>query len=140
MPRPRKSRVVCCDPPYTLYKPAGVKKSELECVVVTLDEYEAMRLADQEGLYHEEASQIMDVSRQTFSNILASAHHKTAEALCSGKMLRIEGGDVVYGGNCFHNRCRRGFGGYSNSEAAGLASKRSIPIQELEQPADKPED
>jgi hypothetical protein len=63
-------------------------------VVVTLDEFEAVRLADLEELYQEQAAERMGVSRPTFSRIIDSAHRKIAEALVSGKNLRIEGGSV----------------------------------------------
>jgi predicted DNA-binding protein (UPF0251 family) len=81
-------------PDILYFKPAGIAASELDEVTLTLDEMEAVRLADLEGLYHEEASFRMNVSRQTFANILNAAHRKTAEALICGKALRIEGGNV----------------------------------------------
>jgi len=62
----------------------------LEEVVLELEEVEAIRLADGEGLYQVQAASLMGVSRQTFANILDSAHRKLAEALLHGKALRIE--------------------------------------------------
>jgi uncharacterized protein len=77
---------------------------ELDEVVMTLDEFEAMRLADLEGLYQEQAAEQMNVSRTTFSRIIDAAHRKIADALVHGKALRIEGGPVqVEGQRC----CRR---------------------------------
>ena len=73
---------------------------------MTLDEFEAVRLADLEGLYQEQAAEQMKVSRPTFSRIIDSAHRKTADALVHGKALRIEGGPVrIEGGRCcrLHN-------------------------------------
>jgi predicted DNA-binding protein (UPF0251 family) len=67
---------------------------DLEDVTVTVDELEAIRLADLEGLYQEEAAKKMDVSRQTFGRIVESAHRKIAEALVTGKALKIEGGEI----------------------------------------------
>ena len=61
---------------------------------MTLDEFEALRLADLEGQYQEQAAERMGVSRSTFGRILDSAHHKVAEVLIEGKALRIEGGPV----------------------------------------------
>lgn len=61
---------------------------------MTLDELEALRLADYEGLYHEQGAERMSVSRPTFGRILEAARRKTAEALVYGKSLRIEGGPV----------------------------------------------
>jgi predicted DNA-binding protein (UPF0251 family) len=72
----------------------GIPRRELEEQVMTLDEFEAMRLADLDGLYHEEAARQMNVSRPTLSRIIDSAHRKIADALVHGKALRIEGGPV----------------------------------------------
>ncbi len=57
---------------------------------MSLDEFEAIRLADHEGLYQEEAAGRMDVSRATFGRILDSARGKVADAIVNGKALRIE--------------------------------------------------
>jgi uncharacterized protein len=62
----------------------------LEEVCLSLDELEAIRLADFEGLYHEEAAGRMKVSRQTLGRILSQARRKVAEALIEGKALKIE--------------------------------------------------
>ena len=62
----------------------------LEEVVIRMDELEAIRLADFEGLYHEEAARRMEISRATFGRILNEARHKVAEAIMGGKALRIE--------------------------------------------------
>jgi len=78
-----------------LFKPAGIPASSLEEVVLALDELEALRLADLEGQYQEEAAQKMNISRQTFGRIIETARHKVAEALIHGKVLRIEGGVVA---------------------------------------------
>jgi predicted DNA-binding protein (UPF0251 family) len=65
----------------------------LEDVILTVDEFEAIRLADLESLYQEKAAEKMNVSRQTFGRIIESAHKKVAEALVQGKALKIEGGE-----------------------------------------------
>jgi predicted DNA-binding protein (UPF0251 family) len=65
---------------------------------MTLDELEAIRLTDLEGLYQEQAAVALGVSRQTLGNILKSAHAKVAEALVQAKALRIEGGTVQCSG------------------------------------------
>lgn len=95
MPRPCKCRRVCAGPRASYFKPSGIPVSELEEVVLTIDEYEAVRLADLEGKYQEEAAAEMSVSRQTFGNIVASARKKLADALTNVKALRIEGGSVM---------------------------------------------
>jgi predicted DNA-binding protein (UPF0251 family) len=66
----------------------------LEEVILALDELEAVRLADLEGLYQEDAARKMNVSRQTFGNIVNSAHKKIADVLLNAKALKIEGGAV----------------------------------------------
>jgi predicted DNA-binding protein (UPF0251 family) len=70
---------------------------ELEEVVISLDEFEAIRLADLDGMYQEAAAEQMGVSRPTFSRIIEAAHQKVADALVHGKRLRIEGGTVRTG-------------------------------------------
>jgi predicted DNA-binding protein (UPF0251 family) len=80
----------------------------LDEVVMTLDEFEAIRLADLDGLYQESAAAQMGVSRPTFSRIAAEAHRKVADALVHGKALRIEGGPVqVAGHRCCDAHDRR---------------------------------
>jgi predicted DNA-binding protein (UPF0251 family) len=76
------------------FKPRGIPLSSLEEVVLSVDEFEAIRLADLEGLYQEQAAERMKVSRQTFGRIIESAHRKVAEVLVTGKALKIEGGEV----------------------------------------------
>ena len=92
--RPKRCRKVCGSPDPRCFKPRGIPSSELEENVLSLDEFEAMRLADLEGMYHEDAARMMDISRQTFGRILSSARKKTADAIVNVKLLAIEGGDV----------------------------------------------
>jgi predicted DNA-binding protein (UPF0251 family) len=81
-------------PVASIFKPVGIPVRELEQVVMTLDEFEALRLASLNGLYQEQAAEEMNISRPTFSRIIESAHRKVADALVHGKALRIEGGLV----------------------------------------------
>jgi uncharacterized protein len=97
MPRPFCSRNIAGRPPVAVFKPLGVPMRELDEIVMTLDEFEAIRLADLDGLYQEQAAGQMRVSRATFSRIIDSAHGKVADALVHGKALRIEGGPVHMG-------------------------------------------
>jgi len=94
MSRPRRCRRVEVAPEVVYFKPRGVPLRVLEEISLGHDELEAIRLADLEGLYQEEAAEQMSVSRPTFGRILESAHRKLAEALCHGMAIRIEGGDV----------------------------------------------
>jgi len=95
MARPPKTRIICCSPSATYFKPRGIPLSELEEVVLSADEIEALRLADIDCLYHANAAGCMCVSRQTFGNILRAAHRKVADALVNSKALKIEGGHVM---------------------------------------------
>lgn len=95
MPRPFCMRHVDVAPSATYYKPAGIPMRELAEVVVTLDELEALRLADLQGLYQEQAAERMQISRPTFARVVESARKKVADALINGKALRLEGGPVI---------------------------------------------
>jgi predicted DNA-binding protein (UPF0251 family) len=77
---------------------------QLEQVVLGVDEYEAIRLVDLEGLQQKDAAERMKVSRATCARILEDAHRKVAEALTAGKAIRIEGGSFVLGSNRY--RCK----------------------------------
>jgi predicted DNA-binding protein (UPF0251 family) len=90
MPRPRCCRKISGRPPCALYAPGGRPAAAENAVILTLDEFEALRLADFEGLYHEKAAARMTVSRQTFGRIIESARRKTAQALVEARTLRIE--------------------------------------------------
>lgn len=94
MSRPCKMRRVACGPQVRSFKPCGGALEPLEEVVLTVDELEAIRLADLEEMYQEQAAKAMNVSRQTFGNIIASARKKTAEFLLRPRVLLIDGGHV----------------------------------------------
>jgi predicted DNA-binding protein (UPF0251 family) len=94
MSRPCRCRRIRCNPDTNYFKPRGIPLDSLEEVNLTLDELEAVRLADLEGLYQEDAARKMDISRQTFGNIINSAHKKIADVLLNAKALKIEGGVV----------------------------------------------
>jgi len=105
MPRPRQCRRVSHLPGSDYFKPRGIPLASLEEIVLSVDELEALRLADLEGFYQEEAAGRMNVSRQTFGRIIESARRKVAEALVKGKALKIEGGEFeMAAGRKF--RCR----------------------------------
>jgi uncharacterized protein len=94
MSRPCRCRKIRCSPDTNYFKPRGIPLYLLEEVNLALDELEAIRLADFEGLYQEDAAKKMDISRQTFGNIINSAHKKIADVLLNAKALKIEGGMV----------------------------------------------
>ncbi len=110
MPRPFSNRHIAGRPAAQVYSPAGVPALELDAVVMTLDEFEAMRLAHLDGLYQQQAAAEMKISRTTFSRVIDSAHRKMADAIVHGKALHIEGGPVqVVGHRCcrLHDETRR---------------------------------
>jgi len=93
MSRPPKCRRVAFLPGVTYFKPAGIPLRALEEVRLSVEEAEAIRLKDLEGLEQEQGAEKMNVSRPTFQRILASARLKMADALLNGKAIRIEGGN-----------------------------------------------
>jgi uncharacterized protein len=94
LPRPKCSRNIGLMPENTCFKPDGVKISSCDEVQMTLDEFEAVRLAHYEGMYQEQAASMMNISRPTFGRIIESAQHKIADFLVNGKVIRITGGDI----------------------------------------------
>jgi len=99
MPRPPKCRLIQDPPQVTYFKPRGVPMTALEEVVLPLEGFEALRLAEIEGLDQDQAAERMNVSRQTFGRILAAARKALAEAVVLGRALRIEGGNYVISGS-----------------------------------------
>jgi uncharacterized protein len=89
MPRPLCPRRIAFSPTATWFKPAGIPLRELGEVELRADEFEALRLADVEDLYHADAARRLGVSRQTFDRIVRSARRKVARALVGGLALRI---------------------------------------------------
>jgi predicted DNA-binding protein (UPF0251 family) len=104
MSRPQDDRIVHEPPLYTEFKPVGIRGHDLEEIQLTLDELEAIRLADQRGLSHEEAADEMEISRSTFSRLIEKARRKIAEFIIQGKLLTIEGGSVHFRNNIIHCR------------------------------------
>ena len=90
MPWQRKPRHLRFRPGVSYYKPAGVPLRNLEEVVLERDEIEALKLHDVDCLEHTKAANKMGVSQPTFGRILDSAYKKIADALTSGKAIRIE--------------------------------------------------
>lgn len=99
MVRPKKNRIVKFNPDVVYFKPRGIPIFDLEEVSLTIDEREAIRLADLLGLSHEDAGQEMGVSRATFGRIVQRARKIVADALIKGKAIKIEGGNYnIVGG------------------------------------------
>jgi len=90
--RPKKTRWVKCLPGERCFRPLCKKSNSLQGVYLTIDEFEALRLADLEGLKQVDAAKMMKISRPTFSRIVEGARKKVADALVNIKAIKIEGG------------------------------------------------
>ena len=90
--RPKKTRWIRCAPGERCFKPLCKPLRALKVACLSLDEFEAMRLADLEGLRQVDAAKRLKVSRPTFSRIVASARKKVTDGLVNIKAIRIEGG------------------------------------------------
>lgn len=113
MPRPKKCRKVCCLPKINEFNPVG---GSHHCIVLTVDEYETIRLIDKEDFSQEECAQYMKVARTTVQMVYNSARKKIAIALVEGYSVRIEGGTYIlcdgkeiqcYCGGCQKHRQRK---------------------------------
>ena len=115
MPRPITPRRIGFQPDVTYFKPAGKKLIELEETILSMEEFEAIRLKDLEGLEQEEAAKKMNVSQPTFNRVLKSGRKKIAEAIVKGKAIRIEGGTYFFS---------KGFGrGFGRGRGRGFRGK-----------------
>jgi len=93
MVRPRLCRRVRFNPNITYFKPRGIPLRELGEVILLVDEFEAVRLKDLEGLEQGECAKKMKISQPTFHRLVLSARKKISEAIVNGKAIRIEGGN-----------------------------------------------
>jgi len=122
VPRPKNPRIVSSIPTVTYFKPAGIPLRLLSEVCISVEEAEAIRLKDIEGLEQEQCAEKMNISRPTFQRVLGSARQKIADALLKGKAIRIEGGVYELAAGGFH--CPRG----RTSEQPTSDVPRSCPV------------
>lgn len=113
MPRPRNLRRVLKKPGISYFKPAGVPMAALQEVVLSVDEFEALRLKDFLEKNQKVAAGEMKISQPTFHRLAKSARRKVAEAIVRGKAIRIEGGDYEI------DNFVRGRGGYGFGRGRG---------------------
>ncbi|MCX5668640.1 MAG: DUF134 domain-containing protein [Candidatus Omnitrophica bacterium] len=92
--RPRKYRIVKLDPRISQFSPRG-KPGRPDEVELKMDEFEALRLADYQGLNQKEAAKSMRISQQTFSRILRKAYKLIAKGITTGSAIRIQGGQYI---------------------------------------------
>ena len=99
MSRPKNNRIVYEPPLYTEFKPIGSRAQGLDVIDLTLDEFEALRLADQNAMSHAEAADEMEISRSTFTRLIEQARKKLVDFITQGKLLSINGGNVHFRNN-----------------------------------------
>ena len=90
MPRHRHRRCVGGHPPVTDFNPVSPRPIPQDEIILTIEEFEAVRLKDNLGLSQTEAAERMNISQPTFHRQLLAARKKIADALVNGKAIRIE--------------------------------------------------
>lgn len=95
MPRNKKLRECQKFEGPSLYKPVGLPLNQLPVTGVELDELEAMRLCDREGLDQSQAAERMKVSRGTIQRLLYSGRKKIVDSLLNSKAISIETGPHI---------------------------------------------
>ena len=115
MARPKKQKRVCGVPDYEIFGPLNGIDDNKETIILTVEEYEVIRLIDLEGLEQEQCAEIMDVARSTVQRMYVDAKKKVVDSLVNGKILKIEGGNYevcnINRGKCspcFRGRHRHG--------------------------------
>jgi uncharacterized protein len=96
MVRPSLCRRVSFNPNVTYFKPRGVPLSNLNEISLKIEEIEAIRLKDLEGISQEKCAKKMKISQPTFHRLVISARKKISEAIIKGKAIKIEGGNFRY--------------------------------------------
>lgn len=133
MPRPKQNRKISNPPLMQGFKPFGIPRNRLSAVSLLYDEYEAIRLLDYEGLNQDQAAERMNVSRPTLTRIYEQARKTIAQALVEGKMINIEGGNVLFDKEWFRcRRCYKLIGGIENhvhcKDCNSFGNDELIPI------------
>lgn len=114
MPRPRVGKKVCCLPQNELFGPLDMNSEQTETIVMSVEEYETIRLIDYERMTQEECAQHMKVARGTVQKLYNDARMKISKLLVDGSNVQIKGGDYLLyeeeekARGC--RRCRRGRG------------------------------
>jgi predicted DNA-binding protein (UPF0251 family) len=90
MVRPRLCRRIFSNPDVTYFKPRGIPMNNLAEIILRMDEYEAVKLKDLEGLEQEECAKRMNISQPTFHRLVVSARKKISDAIINGKAIKVE--------------------------------------------------
>lgn len=99
MARPKKPRIIKGPPIFNQFKPSGIPMRQLEQIELSIEEYEAIRLADYRGLDQDEAAKRMEISRPTFTRLIEKARKKASAMFVEGKGLFINGGSIHFNEN-----------------------------------------
>jgi len=94
--RPKKVRIVEGEPKIKQFSPRG-RPGRPDEITLSLDQYEALRLADYKKLKQFQAAKSMGISRATFGRIIKEARFKLTNGLINGKIIKISGGRVRLG-------------------------------------------
>ncbi len=92
--RPRKRKIVQGEPSIDHFSPRG-RPGRPDEVIMSIEEYESLRLADLLSLPQKCAADMMGISQQSFSRIVRKARNSVADAIVNAKIIRIEGGDYI---------------------------------------------
>jgi len=135
MSRPKKCRKVCNLPSVSVFAPFDDPCGAEDVITLMIEEFEAVRLIDHQGLTQEECSQYMNIARTTVQQIYTDARQKIAAALVEGRMLRIDGGHYsICDGN--EDRCACGACGRKKSRKDDSSGRSQqimrimIPVEE----------
>lgn len=127
MPRPQRCRRICAEPQVGAFCPDRCR--EAEPILLTLDEYEAIRLMDLEGRTHEQCAAQMDISRSTVQEIYESARRKIAACLVHGRKLAVTGGNYRICGGQEQDRCLRCRREVNNKNKGAFAMKIAVTYE-----------
>lgn len=117
MPRPKRPRCIVSRPVTRGFIPDG--SPEAGEVILSLEEFEAIRVIDFEGMDQTQAAAMMNVSRQTFGRILRSARFNLSKALVTGQRLKVKGG-------CYELSGQRPFRGHGRGKGQGRGRGRGL--------------
>lgn len=94
--RPRKVRYIQKMPRVSQFSPRG-KPGRPDVALISLDEFEALKLADYQGFSQTDGAAAMNVSRSSFGRMIRRSHRKIADAIINGKIIKIVLGDAQVG-------------------------------------------
>lgn len=128
MPRPQRCRRICEEPEFDSFSPEGIPNNDV--VILTVDEYEVIRLVDLQQLTHSQAAQQMDISRTTATEIYNSARIKIADCIVNGKKLIVTGGNyrLCRGGGC-GGICRKQTGNHAYTEEGNNTMRIAVTYE-----------